>query len=536
MSSEPTPHRKPSLGLSLVPVVFLVAALWLSVVHLGAVEIAAGKKVDLTTHVPLIFAAVVASLIAHLLGYNWQEILDGMVQGINKALAACLILLVIGLLVGSWIQSGIVPAMIYYGLELLSPSIFLLATCVICALVSLATGSSWSTAATVGIALMGVGHGLGIPKPMIAGAIISGGYFGDKMSPLSDTTNLAPAMAGANLFDHIRHMVYTTGPSLALSLILFGILGAGQKGSLDTAQVDAMRAALDRGFLIHPLLLLPPAGVIAMVILRVPPLPALMGGYALGAVLSGVVQDQSLGQVLAVSYHGVQASTGLTMVDELLNRGGLSSMFSTIILVVCALSFGGVMERAGMLEAIAAAMLRLARRPLIILAYLLGMVCVGVLWKGYGTSISFAAMGGIVLAVALHAILFFVGRGISQSEAPPPQTRNAGGVVLATVCTCLGMNVLASDQYLAIVIPGRMYRDAYRKLGLAPRNLSRTLEDSGTLTSVLIPWNTCGAYMIATLGVAAWSYVPFCFLNLINPLVSIFYGFTGITMLREKPQ
>ena len=536
MSDDPKQRRKPSLGLSLVPVVFLVGALWLSVVYFGSVEITAGKKVDLTTHVPLIFAAVIASLIAHLLGYTWEEILDGMIQGINKALAACLILLVIGLLVGSWIQSGIVPAMIYYGLELLSPSIFLLATCVICALVSLATGSSWSTAATVGIALMGVGHGLGIPKPMIAGAIISGGYFGDKMSPLSDTTNLAPAMAGANLFDHIRHMVYTSGPSLVLSLIIFGILGVGQSGSLDTNQVDAMRQALERGFLIHPLLLLPPAGVIAMVVLRVPPLPALMGGYFLGAVLAGVVQGQSLGQLLAVSYHGVQASTGLATVDDLLNRGGLSSMFSTIILVVCALCFGGVMERAGMLEAIAAAMLRLARRPLIILAYVAGLICGVVLWAGLGQSLSFAAISGLVLAVALHAVLFFVGRGISQSEAPPPETRNAGGVVLATVCTCLGMNVLASDQYLAIVIPGRMYRDAYRKLGLAPRNLSRVLEDSGTLTSVLIPWNTCGAYMIATLGVAAWTYVPYCFLNLLNPLVSIFYGFTGITMLRESPK
>ena len=465
--------RKPSLGLSLLPVGFLVAALWYSVVFVQKVKLTPGSDpVDLTTHLPLVLGAVVAAAIASMLGYSWQQILKGMEQGIQKALGACLILLVIGLLVGSWIQAGIVPAMIYYGLEMLSPSIFLLATCVTCAVVSLATGSSWSTAATVGIALIGVGQGLGIPSHMVAGAIISGAYFGDKMSPLSDTTNLAPAMAGANLFDHIRHMIYTTGPSLVLSLVIFGLLGIGRSGSLDTAQVDLIRAALTKGFSLHPLLLLPPLGVIAMVVLRVPPLPALMGGWALGALVSGLYQGQSLEQVLAVSYHGVKVETGLKMMDDLLNRGGLSSMFSTVILVLCALSFGGVMEKAGMLNTIAAAVLRLAR--------------------------------------------------------------GAGGVVTATVFTCIGMNLLASDQYLAIVIPGRMYRDAYAQLNLAPRNLSRALEDSGTLTSVLIPWNTCGAYMIATLGVAPWTYVPFCFLNLLNPLISMFYGFTGITMVKLK--
>ena len=456
----------PPLWLSLVPVGFLVGFLFLSVVYLA--------KLELTTHVPLILAAVVASIVAWRLGLRWLDIQEGMEKGIHKAIGACLILLIIGMLVGSWIQSGIVPTMIFYGLKLLTPSIFLLATCVICALVSLATGSSWSTAATVGIALIGVGQGLGLPRPRVAGAIISGAYFGDKMSPLSDTTNLAPAMAGAQLFDHIRHMLYTTGPSLVISLIIFGLLGIGAEGELDTVQVDGIVAALGKGFVLHPLLLLPPLGVIAMVVLRIPALPALIAGWLLGSVLAVAVQGQSAGQALAVSYAGVLSKTGHELVDSLLSRGGLSSMFSTVILILCALSFGGVMERAGMLQALAGAVLRLAR----------------------GT----------------------------------------GGLVLATVCTCLGMNVLGSDQYLAIVIPGRMYRDAYEIAGLKPVNLSRALEDSGTLTSVLIPWNTCGAFMIATLSLSPWTYVPYCFLNLLNPLISVFYGFTGITMHKLDPR
>lgn len=464
MNDQPKDLKLPPLWKALLPVVFLVGALWFSVVHYA--------KLELTTHVPLILATVVAGLVAVSEGLSWKDIEEGMAKGITLALRACLILLVIGLLVGTWIQAGIVPSMIYYGLELLSPSVFLVASCLICCVVSLATGSSWSTAATVGIALMGVGAGLGIPKPMIAGAIISGAYFGDKLSPLSDTTNLAPAMAGSNLFDHIRHMLYTTGPSLAVALLLYGLLGMGHGGNLDTSQIDAILNALDTGYAISPLLLLPPLLIIAMVVMKVPALPALMGGFGLGGLLSIVVQKQSFGQVLAVSYEGVKSATNHELVDQLLSRGGLSSMFSTVALIICALSFGGVMERSGMLATIATGILRLAR--------------------------------------------------------------GVGGLVTATLVTCIGMNVLASDQYLAIVVPGRMYREAYEKKGLAPINLSRALEDSGTLTSVLIPWNTCGAFMIATLGLDPWTYVPFCFLNLLNPLVSAFYGFTGITM-RKLP-
>jgi NhaC family Na+:H+ antiporter len=456
------PPRQPTLLVALIPVVFLVGALWVAVVYL--------RDYGLSTHIPLIFGAVVAAAVSLALGNTWKDIEAGMVKGISLAMNAILILLVIGFLVATWIQAGIVPTMIAYGLDLLSPAIFLPAACVICSLVSLATGSSWSTAATVGIALIGVGEGLDIPRPMVAGAIISGAYFGDKMSPLSDTTNLAPAMAGAKLFDHIRHMVYTTGPSLVITLVIFVIMGWGREGALDLTRVDVIRSAIDTGFTVHPLLLLPPLLVIAMVVLRLPALPALIGGSILGGILAWAVQGVHPGDILVASYEGVTVATGNELVDALLSRGGLKSMFSTVALIICALSFGGVMEHSGMLATIARAILKLAS--------------------------------------------------------------GVGGLVTATLVTCMGMNVIASDQYLAIVVPGRMYREAYEKRGLAPRNLSRALEDAGTLTSVLIPWNTCGAFMIATLDLEPWTYVPFCFLCLINPLISVFYGFTGITMMK----
>lgn len=453
-------REHPHLLIALIPVVFLVGALWLALVALADWE--------LTTHVPLILATAVAAVVALATGTRWKEIERGMVDGIALAMGAILILIVIGVLVATWIQAGIVPAMIAYGLDLLSPGVFLAATCLICALVSLATGSSWSSAATVGIALIGVGEGLGVSRPMVAGAIISGAYFGDKMSPLSDTTNLAPAVAGADLFDHVRHMLYTTGPSLLVSLVVFSLLGWGGGGEADTDRVDAIRVAIEARYAIHPLLLLPPLAVIAMVVLRLPALPALLGGCLLGALLGAAVQGASAGEILAAAYGGVSVQSGDELVDGLLSRGGLTSMMSTVALIICALAFGGVMERSGMLASIASAVLGLAR----------------------GT----------------------------------------GGLVAATLVTCTGMNVLASDQYLAIVVPGRMYRGTYTSRGLHPKNLSRALEDSGTLTSVLIPWNTCGAFMIATLGLAPWTYVPFCLLNLLNPLISAFYGFTGLTM------
>jgi NhaC family Na+:H+ antiporter len=446
------------LSVALIPVIFLIIAL--------SVTIGIFK---LPPHIPLILAAAVAAIVASIHKHPWKDILDGMVHGITLSMSAILILMIVGTMIGTWILGGIVPSMIFYGLKVLSPAIFLVATLIICSIVSLGTGSSWSTAGTVGVALIGVGQGLGIPVPVVAGAIISGAYFGDKMSPLSDTTNLAPAVAGTDLFSHIRHMVYTTAPGYVLSIVLYGIIGAKfSGGALKTEGVETMLTTIKTHFFIHPVLLLPPLLVIVMVVKKVPPLPALLGGTILGGIFAMLTQSSSLKDVIEGAQSGYVSETGVQMVDSLLTRGGLDSMMQTVALIICALSFGGIMERTGMLEVIARSLLKRVRRT--------------------------------------------------------------GSLVATTIFSCIGMNAIASDQYIAIVIPGRMYKNAFDAQKLHPKNLSRCLEDSGTLSSPLIPWNSCGAFMGATLGVNPLLYLPYAFLNLANPVVSIFYGYTGITM------
>lgn len=450
--------KMPSLIESLIPVVLLMFFLGISIIKFGS-----------SPHIPLIAGTAVAAIVALRLGYAWDELEDGLINGITLALKACVILMIIGILIGTWILSGIVPTMVYWGLKVLSPSIFLVATCFICSLVSLSTGSSWSTAGTVGIALIGVGKGLGIPLPMVAGAIISGAYFGDKMSPLSDTTNLAPAMAGTDLFTHIRHMIYTTGPSWTIAMILYAIIGLRYAGAeMQTESVEKILSILRLNFNLSPLLLIPPALVILMVVKKIPAIPALLGGSLIGGLCALIFQKSPIGTVINISYSGYVSETGFVMVDELLSRGGMESMLYTVSLIMCALSFGGIMEKSRMLESIANAILKAAK--------------------------------------------------------------STGSLVVATIATCITMNIIAPDQYLSIVVPGRMYKSAFDKRGLHPKNLSRCLEDAGTLSSPLIPWNTCGAFMFATLGVHPFSYVFFAFLNLLNPMVSIFYGYTGITM------
>jgi len=459
--TDPQDQGPIRLGVALVPVVFLIGALVLAISVYG-----------LTPHIPLIAAAAVAGVVAVFHGIPWKDVHAGMTHGIHLAMGAILILMVVGTMIGTWILGGVVPAMIFYGLKILSPGNFLVATMLICSIVSLGTGSSWSTAGTVGLSLIGVGAALGIPLPMVAGAIISGAYFGDKMSPLSDTTNLAPAVAGTDLFSHIRHMVYTTAPGFVIALILYAVIGMQYAGgTLEARQIGAMLETMDANFTIHPLLLLPPVLVIAMVVKRVPPLPALLGGTLIGGICAIATQSSSLADVIQAAHSGYVSATGVAEVDDLLTRGGLMSMMETVALILCALSFGGIMERTGMLEVIAASLLAMVK----------------------GT----------------------------------------GSLVATTVASCIAMNALASDQYISIVIPGRMYKNAFDKRGLHPKNLSRVLEDSGTLTSPLIPWNSCGAFMWATLGVYPLAYLPYAFLNLLTPIVSIFYGFTGITMERK---
>ncbi len=457
----------PKLWWALIPVLALIGFL------IGNALLHDGEEWD--PHIPLILAAVVASIVGLFLGNSWKEIENGIVEGISVGMKAILLLCIIGVMIGTWIASGIVPIMIYYGLQILHPSIFLVAGCLICCVVSVATGSSWTTVSTVGIALIGIAEGLGVPLPMAAGAIISGSYFGDKMSPLSDSTNLAPAVAGAELFEHIRHMLFTTVPALAIALLLYGVLGwRGFAGETSAESMDGILLALNAAFDLNPLLLLPPLLIGIVVVWRLPALPSLLGAALLGSALAMGFQNVSLREIFDIAQSGYTSATGNATVDELLKRGGLDSMMYTVSLILCALTFGGVMERCGFLRAIAGAILRLAR--------------------------------------------------------------STGSLVAATVGTCVGMNVAAADQYLSIIVPGRMYREDYERKGLHAKNLSRTLEDAGTLSSPLIYWNSCGMFMKETLMVSPLAYLPYCFLNLFTPLIAIALAYTGWGIARIQKE
>jgi len=477
------PARAVPFGIALIPVVVLVALLYFNVRVFGSGD----------NQVPLVLAAMSAALVAVvILKHPWKALEEGILRSIQMAMQAILILMVVGLLIAAWIQAGVVPLLIVYGLKLISPAVFLVTACLVCCIVSLATGSSWTTAGTVGVALIGVGTALGLDVGMVAGAVVSGAYFGDKMSPLSDTTNLAPAMAGSTLIEHVRHMIYTVTPSLLIALALYAFLGRGHvAGPESLARVEAVIATLEANFALSPWLLLPPVLVLMLVARNFPALPALLFGTLAAMIVGLLVQPvadlgAALGRYFGVLYggysiqlvdgvpagaaHDVARDAAQVVQDLLDGRGGMKSMMGTVALILCALSFGGVMEASGMLASIAGRILSLVR----------------------GT----------------------------------------GSLIAATIATCLGVNVLASDQYMSIVIPGRMFRTAYLERRLHPKNLSRALEDSGTVTSALIPWNTCGAQMATVLGVATGLYWKFAFLNLLCPLVSILYGFLGFTIVK----
>ncbi|MDB4766403.1 Na+/H+ antiporter NhaC [bacterium] len=443
--------------------------------------------------IALLSSAAVAAILARLFGFSFQDAISGITAGIQAAIPALLILLVIGALSGTWMISGIVPAMIYYGLMILDPSYFLVATVVICAVVSLATGSSWSTIATVGIALLGIGNVLEVATAMTAGAIISGAYFGDKISPLSDTTNLAAAMAGADIFTHIRHMLWTTVPSISISLLLFAYLSQNvSDATLYVDQASSLSDALAGKFSITPWLFLVPLTVLVMVALKVNALASLVVGTGLGGVFAVLFQPDLLQEIAATqngslepSYfvqlyqslmtamgEGFSLSSDNPEMNDLIGSSGMAGMLNTLWLIISAMCFGGVMEASGMLRALT--------RPIINAA------------------------------------------------------KSDGGLIATTAATCGFFNLTASDQYLAIVVPGRMFRQAYHDRGLAPENLSRTLEDSATVTSVLVPWNTCGAMQAGVLGVAVLTFAPYCFFNLISPLMTIIFGYLGFSVTQKK--
>lgn len=450
--------KTPPLWLSLVPFVCLILLMLPSVIVLGA-----------DPQIPLIVCTGIVTVIGiGLLGYSWDEIEKSMIETNALAMQANFIIMIVGCLIGSWIAGGIVPGLIYYGLKLFTPSVFLACLPIMCAVISMSTGSAWTTASTIGVAAMGVAAGLGIPFPIAAGAIITGSQFGDKLSPLSDSTNLASGVVGANLFAHIRHMLWTTVPSFVIATCLFAIIGFKYSADdVDDSQIQMICDTLAANFKITPLVLIAPATIILMMILKVPAIPGMAVGTAVGVVFA-LIQGNDMGSVISQLVYGFEIASGSDMVDQLLNRGGMQSMMYTISLVICALVFGGAVK------------------------------CIG------------------CLDVIIEAILV--------------KCRTRGSIITANIIACIGMNFMAADQYMSIVIPGQMFKNVYRKLNLAPKNLSRVLEDAGTLTSGIVPWSTCGALYYSVLGVSAFVYFPFCFLSFINPVISAIYAYTGFTM------
>ncbi|KAA0565807.1 Na+/H+ antiporter NhaC [Rossellomorea aquimaris] len=450
--------KEMSFGLAIIPLLVMITVMAITIVVL-----------EQGPHIPLIIGTTTAALVAWFAGFKWKEIEEAMYKGIRLALPAVVIIMLVGLTIGAWIGGGVVATMIYYGLKMITPSLFLLSIAVICAIVSLAIGSSWSTMGTIGVAGMGIGMSMGIPAPMIAGAIISGAYFGDKMSPLSDTTNLASGLTNTNLFVHIRHMLYTTIPGFVIALLVYAYLGRNfGKNGVDTAEIENTIGVLQDSFVVSPFLLIVPLLVIVLVARKVPAIPALIVGIVLGVGAQVFIQGDSFADAVSALQSGYVIETGNTMVDDLFSRGGLDSMMYTVSMTIVAMTFGGILEHTGMLSAIVNQILKV--------------------------------------------------------------TKTAKGLVASTVVSCFATNASCSEQYISVVVPSRMYANAYKEKGLHSKNLSRALEDGGTLTSVFIPWNTCGVFILGTLGVHAFEYAPYAVLNFVVPVISIIYAFTGFTI------
>jgi len=462
--------KKTTLFQALIPIIVLIPLLAYNVMIFDDTLSGANQMA-------LLFGALIAGFIGYFNNYTYADMFKGVAENLKETSSAIVILLFIGSLAGTWLLSGVVPAMVYYGLQILNPTIFLFATAIISALISVATGSSWSTVATIGVALLGIGKALGLPEEIIGGAIISGAYFGDKMSPMSDTTNLAPAMAGTDLFTHIKYMTYTTFPSMTIALVIYLIMGFSYSETAATVDIHTIQDALTDTFNITPWLFLVPVIVIFMIIKKVPALPALFLGTLLGGIFAYFFQPHLIEMLsgtdkltFQITYKTiVQSMIGETdlsthneLLDSLLTTSGMAGMLNTIWLIITAMIFGGVMEAIGALHTISKALLKM-------------------------------------------------GKGVAS-------------LIIATTGTSIFFNLTASDQYLAIVVPGRMYADAYRERGLAPENLSRTLEDSGTVTSVLIPWNTCGATQASVLGVSTFAYAPYAFFNILSPLMTLTFA------------
>lgn len=445
---------RPSLAASLIIVGYLIISMAAAIFYL-----------DQKLHVTMMTAFGVAVLVLTIEKCPYSKVEEAILEGSKLAVPTILILYSIGCLMGAWIASGTVPMIIYWGLKLINPSIFLVTACLACVITSLATGSSWSTIGTVGVALIGVGMGLEINPAMTAGAIVSGAAFGDKMSPLSDTTNVAPAVAEGDLFDHIKAMVYTAGPGIVIALVAFFVLGMKHGGSADTETVSAILAALESQFHLNIITLIPPVLVIMLAVMKKPALPTLLISGIVAAAIAIFMQGETLPSIANIMENGYVSETGFADIDSLLSRGGLFSMNYTSSLTIIVMVYGSLLEKLGVLE--------------------------------------------VVL------------------EKLKVLTRTVGSLVCTTVVTAILVNLITASQYMSIVLPGRMFVSEYKKKDMLPQTLSRTLEDSGTVTSLLIPWNLCGSFASTTLGVSCIAYLPFSVFNWIVPIIAIIYGFTG---------
>ena len=457
MKEEIHEVEKPSLFMALLPIVLTMGLL---MVQLFVFD-------DFTPHVPLALGILISGAFAWRRGYKWPSIAEGMYHVASVGLPSLAILMTVGMIIGVWILSGTVPVLIYYGLGILTPGIFLVAGCLVCALISLATGTSWGTVGTVGLALVGIGEGLGIPMHLTGGAVVSGAFFGDKMSPLSDTTNLAPAVCGTNLWDHIRGMIPTTGPAMLVALIIYAILGMKYAGgSMQSESVEIISAQLQDQFYLSWWLLLPPAVVVVLAVKRFPALPSIFSGVILGGIVAMTAQGASLHDVFNAMQNGFTSNTGIESVDKLLSKGGIQSMTWIITLVLIALGFGGTLEKTRCLEVVLENILKVAK--------------------------------------------------------------NRFGLIAASTMSSVGTNVVTGDVYLSIALPGRMFAPAYRGKKLALTNLSRSVEDGGTLVSPLIPWNVGGAFVAGTLGIETLIYAPFAFACWLSPCFGLLWAATGL--------
>ncbi len=461
MSKQQREKKKPTFGQAVTPVLFMVLSL---AIGYGYFKF----KVEPL----LVLSAFVAGIIAWKLGYTWNDMQEAIIEKIAKALPATLILWSVGFLIGSWMFSGTVPMIIYYGVQIVNPKFLLVTAFVITSIVSTVTGTSWGAAGTIGVALMGIAGGLGVSLPATAGAVVAGAYFGDKISPLSDTTNLAPIAAGSELYEHIKHMFYTTVPAAIVSIIVYTIVGFGASGNLKTPEsVNTMLSQLDGMFSWNIVLILPVFIIIAGSLLKWPTIPTMIGTSMISIVLGVIIQGFTFVNGFASLVGGFNVSMtnfqgeAVWEVTRLINRGGVASVTGTTVLIFCAMGFAGIVSKAGMLD------------------------------------------------VVLGAIM--------------SRVKTTAGIILSTIASCATVAFVTGSSYLSILIPGELFKDVYKERNLHAKNLSRTLEDSGTVLVPLVPWSAAGAYMTATLGVPTVEYLPWAVLNYMGIVFAIILAYTG---------